>query len=262
MKLLDVTQPFFISSIGVASSQSEKSQLGIFIQNFFSFQFLKMIVLILIIILFFGTLLWLFERKHNRHQFRPGLLGLFDGLWWSTVTMTTVGYGDKAPKTKIGRIIAMIWMFTAIIIISGFTATIASTLTVNTLSRNIEDLQDLRNTENIGSVFASSGEDYLKRNQIEISILYDDVQTSLLALSARKIEVLVYDKTVLDYLITKMQLTNKVSLLPVNFNKQYRSFLLPKNSKHLAWINPILVRKINNPSWQDLLNKYNLHREN
>jgi len=59
-----------------------------------------------------------------------------------------------------------------------------------------------------------------------------------------------------------MQLTNKVSLLPVNFNKQYRSFLLPKNSKHLAWINPILVRKINNPSWQDLLNKYNLHREN
>jgi len=262
IKLLDVTQPFFVSSIGVATSQSEKSQLGIFFQSFFSLQFLKMIVLILIIILVFGTFLWLFERKHNRHQFRPNLLGLFDGLWWSTVTMTTVGYGDKAPKTKLGRIIAMIWMFTAIVIISGFTATIASTLTVNTLSRNIEDLEDLRNTNNIGSVFASSSEDYLKRNKIAIEMLYNDVQSSLLALSARNIEVLVYDKTVLDYLISKLQLTNKVSLLPVNFNKQYRSFLLPKDSKHLDWINPILVRKINEPSWQDLLNQYNLHMEN
>lgn len=262
MKLLDVTQPFFVSSIGVATSQTAKNQLGIFIQNFFSLQFLKMIVFMLIIIWIFGIFLWLVEKKHNRHQFRPNLLGIFDGLWWSTVTMTTVGYGDKAPKTKLGRIIAMIWMFTAIVIIAGFTATIASTLTVNTLSRNIEDLEDLRNTKNIGSVFASSSEDYLKRNEITIEMLYDDVQISLLSLSARNIEALVYDRTVLDYFISKLQLSNKVSLLPVSFNKQYRSFLLPKDSQHLAWINPILVRKINEPSWQGLLNEYNLQMEN
>ena len=156
----------------------------------------------------------------------------------------------------------MIWMFTAIVIISGFTATIASTLTVSTLSRNIEDLEDLRNTEYIGSVYASSSEDYLKRNEISVEKLYDDVQSSLLALSAGQVEILVYDQTVLDYFISTLQLTNKVSLLPVSFNKQYRSFLLPKNSKHLTWINPILVRNINNPSWQDLLVKYNLHRDN
>lgn len=262
MKLLDVTQPFFVSSIGVATSQTGKNQLGIFIQSFFSKQFLKMIVLMLIIILVFGTFLWLTERKHNRHQFRPNLLGLFDGLWWSTVTMTTVGYGDKAPKTKLGRIIAMIWMFTAIVIIAGFTATIASTLTVNTLSRNIEDLEDLRNTIHIGSVFASSSEEYLKRNEIRIEMLYDNVETSLLALSARNIEILVYDKTVMDYQISKLQITNKVTLLPVNFNKQYRSFLLPKDSEHLDWINPLLVRKINEPSWQEIQNKYNLQMEN
>lgn len=258
LTLLDVTQPFYVSFLGVATSQAEQSQVRIFLNNFFSMQFLRLLLLLVLTIFIFGTILWLVERRHNRRQFRPNILGLFDGFWWSAVTMTTVGYGDKAPKTKMGRAIAMIWMFTAILIISGFTATVASTLTVNSLSRTIEDLQDLRNVKNIGSVHGSSSEHFLKQNDIKARVLYDNVENSLLALSAGKVEVLVYDKTVLDYLIGKMQLKGKVSLLPINFNQQYKSFFLPKNSKHLEWINPLLVRKINDKTSQELLRKYNL----
>jgi polar amino acid transport system substrate-binding protein len=259
MKLLDVTQPFFVSSIGVATSEAQSSQVGIFIRNFFSLQFLRIILFLIGIIFVFGTLLWLAEHKQNRRQFRPNLMGLFDGLWWSAVTMTTVGYGDKAPKTKLGRVIAMVWMFSAIVLISGFTATVASTLTVNSLSRNIEDLEDLRNTDKLGSVIASNSEHFLRQNDITVHTTYDDLNSSLTALAASEIEVLVYDKPVLDYLITQLQITNKVSLLPVSFNKQYRSFLLPKNSQHTAWIDPLLVRKLNEASWQELLRKYDLH---
>ena len=35
IKLLDVTQPFFVSTVGVVTSQSQKSQMGVFIQNSF-----------------------------------------------------------------------------------------------------------------------------------------------------------------------------------------------------------------------------------
>ena len=32
----------------------------------------------------------------------------FDALYWATVTLTTVGYGDVTPVTDIGRFISMI----------------------------------------------------------------------------------------------------------------------------------------------------------
>jgi polar amino acid transport system substrate-binding protein len=261
LRMFEVTQPFYVSYIGVATTHVKKTQVLTFLQNFFSLQFFRIVALLILIIFIFGTLLWLVERDQNRRQFRPGLIGLFDGLWWSAVTMTTVGYGDKAPKTRLGRTIAIVWMLTAIVTISAFTASIASTLTVQSLGRNIEDLDDMRNSEKIGCVYASSSEAFLNNNDISAEVLYSDIEEALHALSARDIEVLVYDKTVLDYFISQLQLSNKVSLLQVSFNQQYRSFFLPRNSEHLSWINPLLVRKINQASWPELLKKYNLHAE-
>ena len=64
--------------------------------------------------------------------------------------MTTVGYGDKAPVTVMGRLIGLIWMFAAIIIISSFTAAIAASLTVSELGSDVENPNDLPNVR-VGS---------------------------------------------------------------------------------------------------------------
>jgi voltage-gated potassium channel len=49
-----------------------------------------------------------------------------DALWWTYVTMTTVGYGDKYPVTTEGRIVAAILMTVGVGLFGTFTAFVSS----------------------------------------------------------------------------------------------------------------------------------------
>jgi voltage-gated potassium channel len=50
----------------------------------------------------------------------------WDGVWWSVVTMGTVGYGDRYPVSPGGRIVGLLLIFSGVGLMSLFTATIAS----------------------------------------------------------------------------------------------------------------------------------------
>jgi len=55
-------------------------------------------------------------------------------LWWAIVTMTTVGYGDKTPRSFLGRAYASLWMIIGMLLMSVFTAQISSFITADELS--------------------------------------------------------------------------------------------------------------------------------
>ena len=71
-----------------------------------------------------GILFWIVERPFNDQLNNPAT-GAGIAIYWSFVTMTTVGYGDVTPKTFFGRAIAIFWMFLGIIIASILTATLS-----------------------------------------------------------------------------------------------------------------------------------------
>ena len=56
------------------------------------------------------------------------LESFFDALWWSTATISTVGYGDIYPVTTAGRIIGGITMIVGVSTFAVVTARIASFL--------------------------------------------------------------------------------------------------------------------------------------
>ena len=254
----DMTQPFAISSIGVAIPYLNRSTFAVFISNVFSLAFLEIILLLIFIIFVFGFFLWLVERKHNKFQFRPGILGLFDGLWWSAVTMTTVGYGDKAPKSNQGKAIAIIWMFTAVIIISSFTAGIASTLTISGLQTDIKNAEDIRLAEKISVVGATYAESYLLQENIPINQTFASPILALRALAKKENDVLLYDKTILQYYINRLSLEEKVKLLPLTFKENYQSFMMPKNHPYFDRINVCLMKEIQKDHWLDMQRKYDV----
>jgi len=255
---IDFSQPFFITNLAIGVNTSGQGKWLGFIRNFFSVQFFEAIVLLLVVLLIFGLLVWFFEKDKNDEEFGKGIKGVADGLWWSAVTMTTVGYGDKSPKTTGGRIVALIWMFTAIIIISGFTASIASSLTVSQLESSIESVNDLKKAR-VAAVSASTGASFLDSNNIK----YKEVKTideALKSLSNGNVDAVVYDEPLMRYGINKLELENSIVILPNKFSTQYYSLSFPKDSELLQEVNPALLKEIKGIEWKAILQEYSLEK--
>ncbi len=51
---------------------------------------------------------------------------LFNSLYFSVITLTTVGYGDFSPHTVIGKVFTMVYIIVGIGILLGFIETVAS----------------------------------------------------------------------------------------------------------------------------------------
>ncbi|UDY36743.1 potassium channel family protein [Dermatobacter hominis] len=64
----------------------------------------------------------------------------FDGLWWSLATVTTVGYGDVAPVTTMGRIVGGFTMVVGVSTFAIITAKVAEFLMRADLVRRPVDL--------------------------------------------------------------------------------------------------------------------------
>lgn len=80
----------------------------------------------------FAHLIWLAERRRNPEQFPPQYSrGIREAFWFTSVTMTTVGYGDKVPRTPAGRRLSFVWMWVGMALTSSLTAGIASGLTLS-----------------------------------------------------------------------------------------------------------------------------------
>ncbi|WP_062316163.1 potassium channel family protein [Demequina maris] len=62
------------------------------------------------------------ERGHQGAQ----IVNIGDAVWWALVTVTTVGYGDYAPVTIEGRVVATILMLIGIALIGIVTASVAA----------------------------------------------------------------------------------------------------------------------------------------
>ncbi|MEV6193304.1 potassium channel family protein [Streptomyces sp. NPDC051920] len=74
-------------------------------------------------LLMFGSLAVLSVERDSPNG---NIKTLGDAVWWSFTTMTTVGYGDHAPTTGMGRVLAVGLMLSGIALLGVVTANIAA----------------------------------------------------------------------------------------------------------------------------------------
>lgn len=86
----------------------------------------KIIVFLLTVmtlVVIIGTLVYVIEGEQN------GFTSIPTGVYWAIVTLTTVGYGDIAPKTALGQALAAIVMIMGYGIIAVPTGIVTAELT-------------------------------------------------------------------------------------------------------------------------------------
>jgi voltage-gated potassium channel len=66
-----------------------------------------------------------------------------DALWWSTVTITTVGYGDHYPITLVGRLVAVALMIGGIAVLGVITAALAAWLVDQVGTRTAAETREI-----------------------------------------------------------------------------------------------------------------------
>ena len=174
-KVMDFTHPFFVTGLATAVRTEGATLHWLHVaEKFFSLHFLYLVGALTLVLLVAGFLVWIFERRNNADQFISKMpKGIGEGIWWAVVTMTTVGYGDKSPKSLGGRVVAIVWMFSSIIILSSFTAAITSSLTVSQLGASVQGLPDLKRVR-VGSLKDSTGEAFLTGQDVEFRELRYD----------------------------------------------------------------------------------------
>ena len=260
-EMIDFTHRFFSSGLRVAMRTRDVTGSANLIlpllQNLLSHQVLKILLLIFCLLLLVAILIWICERRKNPAHFGgqgKKLQGIGSGVWWSAVTMTGVGYGDLYPRTLSGRIVAVAWMFLSLVMISIFTATMASLFTAEKLGRQkvIDSPQDLKGLT-VGVAADTTALAYVRENHLTFRVLPPDELLS--SLQRGKIDAVINDAPILLYLIHTEYL-NELIVLPLHLDEEMYGFCLQEGSSLREPINRSLLRRLAEPHWQDILKQY------
>ena len=250
---IDFSYPFYSTGLAIAVPAGGSAVWGT-ISRFFSWQFFTALGALALVLLGVGVAIWFFERRSNAEEFGGTTAqGLGSGFWWAAVTMTTVGYGDKAPRTFGGKVIGLIWMFAAIIIISSFTAAIATSLTVDRLASGINGVQDLANAR-VVTVKGSAAADSLSERGIAFTTR-TELEEGLEDLAADRVDAVVYDAPLLNYRVLN-DYAGTLEVLPSVFDRQDYAFALPQGSDLREPINRAILEYLAGDEWRTTLTQY------
>ena len=189
-----------------------------------------LIVVFAMAVLVAAHLIWWLERHHNPDFAVPYRRGIWDSFYWSVVTMSTVGYGDKVARGGLGRGFALVWIALGTLVFASFTASIASSLAVSELRGEIAGPSDLPG-HRVATVTRSAGEVYLESVGIG-PVLVDQIDDAYRLMEEGDVEAVVFDAPVLRFHVSREGVGAVTTVGPV-FEKVQYGLMISENDTEL-----------------------------
>ena len=255
-QVIDFSQPFYESGLQIMVRDQGGSSLGRILGNLFKGRIFELVGVLLAVVLVYAHLLWLVERRKNPDTFpRTYLAGVSQALWWSSSTIITGGCENLAPVGALGRMSAILWMLAGMATFSYVTASISSTMTVDTLNSDVRTVGDLKERRlEVGCVRGSTGERYLQEAGFTTQG-FDTADAAADALAAGRLGAVVYDSPILRYYLknhpgTKLMLTGEL------FEKQSYGIGLQEGSPQRKEITRAILKLREDGALEELETKY------
>jgi polar amino acid transport system substrate-binding protein len=252
-KRVNFSHQYFVSGLGIMTHARIPHTLSDTLRAALSPNILRILAGLLITILIAAHIIWLVERRRHDDFPHSYLRGIWEGIWWSVVTVTTVGYGDKVPIGRLGRFFGIVWMLTGLFLIANFTAAVTSELTVQRLEGKIEKPEDLYG-KRVTTVAGSTADEWLTTEGIRHTTV-TTIEEAYLLLDDLEVQAVVYDHPVLLYHAHKNPIKNyAVSEEP--FNTEVYGIALPEGSPLRENINLVLLRTLENGQYNRIFHKW------
>jgi len=214
---------------------------GSIVARIFSWQLLSIVVVLFIALSVAAHIIWLTERGRNDDFPSDYRSGILEAFWWSAVTATTVGYGDKTPKGTPGRIVGIIWMFGGLFLLAYFTAGIATAFTIDEIQGSIRSADDLPG-HTVAVPEASVAEAFLDRNGIATRS-YPSADETYDALASGDVDAVVHDAAILQYHVNN-EGAGEARVVGLPFHQQQYAFVVDFDDPLRERINVALLEVI------------------
>lgn len=248
-EIVDFSQPYFDAGLQIMTRVDEGVGITDVLQQFLSPALLQVIVLMGVTVFVTANLIWLVERSRNSEDFpKPYLRGLWESFWWAVTTLSS-GSGEVNPKSVLGRIVAVVWMFAAIFLIAHFTAVMTSNLTLENLRGNINSVNDLPG-RSVVTVDGSTSARYLTDRGVAHQRV-KTIEEAYPLLEGGQADAIVFDAPVLRYYAANSG-RDKVKLVGAVFNIEKYGIALPLDSPYREEVNRALLRLFENGAYDDI----------
>lgn len=242
---MDFSHPYLRSGLGILTTSQSQHLLEANAPSLSLSQGANLRSTITLLLILAGVLLassvlfWWIELRHDHsHRNRP-LRSLIAALYWSVVTMSTVGYGDYAPKKAAGKMLALLLIFSGIGLFGAVVAHLSSVLTLAQLEQSGPHPRSLRGSR-VGTLAASAAIPVV-RHFGGIVATYPSLESAIRALELNQVEAVVSEWPVLYYVVSTSG-KKELRLSDGPFDEQLYAFALPTGSPWREPINMALLR--------------------